>query len=292
MQRYDAEEVKRYYENNTSLLLRLGQGVDGTIRRAVWGPGVARRRDAMVYVDDLIVEHLKVLAARLDRTLRILDLGCGAAASLCRIATQCDIVGTGVTISPAQVELAKRHVLRHGLGDRVRILEADYCRLPQDVRNFDLAFAIESFVHAPEATQFFSAAFSVLNPGGILIVCDDFASREPEATTARERRWLRRYAEGWRVSSLLAPAELQKVSTEAGFVGETSRDLTPFVELGRPRDYAIALFARGLSWLPLRGSYWSMLKGGDALQRCLKRGWISYRFCTWQRPESGRLSPE
>jgi hypothetical protein len=84
---------------------------------------------------------------------------------------------------------------------------------------------------------------------------------------------------------LLGPAELERLVEQAGFVTVANVDLTPFVELGRPRDYAIALFTRSLGWLPLKSSYWSMLRGGDALQHCLKHGFMSYRFCTFQRPE-------
>ena len=292
MRQYDAEEVKRYYENNNSLLLRLGQGVDGTIRRAVWGFGVEHRAAAMAYVDDLILERVKALAGQFGRTPRILDLGCGVAASLCHMAKRCDIEGTGVTISPSQVEMAKRRVAAHGLARAVTVLEADFCQLPQDLRDFDLAFALESFVHAPDASRFFSSAFTALRPGGTLIVCDDFANHEIDMRSTREVRWISRYAQGWRVSSLLAPAKLREVAEGAGFNLESSRDLTPFVELGRPRDYAIALLARSLGWLPIGSSYWSMLKGGDALQRCMKKGWTSYRFFTWRRPESGRLTPE
>jgi SAM-dependent methyltransferase len=280
---YDAEDVKRYYEDNTSRFLRFGQGVDGTIRRAVWGPGVATRRDAMAYVDHLVLEHVQSLAERLGRPPRILDLGCGVGASLFRIAQRCDVVATGVTISPTQVALAQRQIERLHLRESVSIVEADFCRLPAGLDDFDLAFAIESFVHAPEASLFFQGAFDALEPGGTLIVCDDFAVVDPDHLGARERRLLKRYREGWKAHSLPGPSELGRVVGNVGFVGQASRDLTPFVELGRPRDYAIALLTRGLGWLPVRGSYWSMLKGGDALQRCLKRGMVRYRFCVWRK---------
>ena len=42
-----AARVRRYYDDHTRQFLALGQGTDGTIRRAVWGPGVASRAEAM-----------------------------------------------------------------------------------------------------------------------------------------------------------------------------------------------------------------------------------------------------
>jgi hypothetical protein len=83
-----AEDVRRFYDDNTRLMLGLGQGTEGTIRRAVWGPGVSTRRQAMRYVDDLILErigpHLEVTAEP-RREPHVVDLGCGVCASLCRI---------------------------------------------------------------------------------------------------------------------------------------------------------------------------------------------------------------
>lgn len=64
-----------------------------------------------------------------------------------------------------------------------------------------------------------------------------------------------------------------------------SPDLTPFLELGRPRDWAIALLMRLGGWLPIRGSYWSMLYGGHALQVALKRGYLRYLFTVWRRAD-------
>jgi SAM-dependent methyltransferase len=286
MSGYDAEQIKRYYENNTSRFLRFGQGGDGTIRRAVWGPGVSRRADAMAYVDDLILERVESLAVNLGRPPRVLDLGCGVGASLIRIGRRCEILGTGITISPLQVELARQRIERFGVAGSVTVFEGDYSHLPPDLKDFDLCFAIESFVHAPDAAQFFRSAFGALNDGGVLIVCDDFPSVDSDRVGESERRWLERYKNGWRANSLLGPSELTNTVEKAGFVPEASRDLTGFVELGRPRDYAIALLTRGLGWLPLEGTYWSMLKGGDALQRCLRRGWLRYLFCSFLRAES------
>jgi len=286
MSGYDAERIKQYYENNTSRFLRFGQGVDGTIRRAVWGPGVRQRADAMAYVDDLILERVESLAESLDRPPRVLDLGCGVGASLIRIARRCEIQGTGITISPLQVELARQRIERLGVAHSITVLEGDYSHLPSDLKDFDLCFAIEAFVHAPDAAQFFRSAFGALDEGGLLMVCDDFPTVDSDCFGVRERRWLERYRRGWHANSLLGPSELAHAVEKAGFVAEATRDLTPFVELGRPRDYAIALLTRGFGWLPFEGTYWSMLKGGDALQRCLRRGWLRYLLCSFRKVES------
>src|SRR5688572_20929691 len=181
-----AEEVRRYYDENTRLFLSLGQGSEGTIRRAVWGPGVRNRQQAMRYVDGLIVERLRGLDTGNGLPLRVADLGCGVCASLCYIAQQLPVAGTGVTISPAQVELARQRISAQGLASQVRCVQGDFCNLPAGLGPIDLAFGIESFIHAPDGAAFFQQAARLIRPGGLLMVCDDLlapaaARQHPDA---------------------------------------------------------------------------------------------------------------
>ncbi len=70
--------VRRYYDTSTRLFTVLGHGRRSrTIHRAVWGPGVADREDAMHFVHTLILDELVDAGAD-----RFLDLGCGVGGSL------------------------------------------------------------------------------------------------------------------------------------------------------------------------------------------------------------------
>src|SRR6187455_2345438 len=84
--------VSRFYDDNTQLFLALGQGTEGTIHRAVWGPGVGTRVQAMAYVDSLILERVRELGIA-GGTARLADLGCGVCSSLCRMAKLMPIRG-------------------------------------------------------------------------------------------------------------------------------------------------------------------------------------------------------
>jgi len=47
MSRFDTEQIRRYYDRNTSSFVALGQGGSvGAIHRAVWGPGTTTREQA------------------------------------------------------------------------------------------------------------------------------------------------------------------------------------------------------------------------------------------------------
>jgi SAM-dependent methyltransferase len=284
----ESDRVRRYYDANTPLLLGLGQGTEGSIHRAVWGPGVTDRRQAMAYVDTLVIERAKLISTHADRIPYVVDLGSGVGASLCRIADEMPIRGTGITISGAQVEIARRNIIARGLAASVRSIQADFCNLPADLLQADLvqadlAFAIESFVHAASADAFFRECARLVRPGGALIVCDDFLADAGLREDPQASRWLDRFRSGWLAGNLVSLAEANAIARRAGFAPDTTIDLSARIEIDRPRDHAVALLMRGFGWLPVDASYWSMLRGGHALQVCLKRGWITHLFSVWTR---------
>ena len=159
----------------------------------------------------------------------------------------------------------------------------DFTALPTQVPTAQAAFAVEAFVHASSAERFFRECSRVLEPGARLIVCDDFLS-EPLATfDSGARRWLDEFAYGWHINTLLSLAEADELARAAGFQLVERVDLSPFLELGRPRDRAIAAFMLLAPKARFSSTYWRMLQGGNALQACLRRGWLKYLFGVWLR---------
>jgi SAM-dependent methyltransferase len=292
----DAEHVRRYYDDNTRLFLSLGQGTDGTIHRAVWGPGVETRAQAMRYVDELVIERLRRLMSERSTAereagasgetsgepLQVADLGCGVCSSLCYIAERLPIAGTGVTISPKQAALATERIRAQGLTGKVRCVQGDFCNLPAGLGPVDLAFGIESFIHAPDARAFFEQCSRLVRPGGYLLVCDDMLADGAVREDRRARSWLERVRKGWKGCNLISETEATALAASVGFERAETLDLGPYLEMKRPRDYAIGALMRAFGWLPVDGSYWSMLYGGHALQLCLKRGWIQHRVVVWR----------
>ncbi len=280
MPRFDAARIRRYYDRNTSAFVAFGQGGDvGAIHRAVWGPGVADRRQAFHYVEDRIADTIRDLPGSVTPA-HVVDLGCGVGASLGYLAQQLPMRGTGITLSPTQAALGQERIRRIGLADRVVCREGDYADLPASIEQADVAFAIESFVHAPDPGRFFAQAARLVRPGGALIICDDF--RRPidgkASATAIER-----FMQGWHVNTLLTSVELRAMAEAVGFVHESTRDLTPFLELRRPRDRLIAALVWPFGRLPWRFTRVDPLIGGTALQTCLARGWVAYELVTLRR---------
>lgn len=265
-------DVARYYDENTGRFLARGQGgSEGVLHRAVWGEGVRDSAGAFHFVHELILREMERLGAPRPR---ILDLGCGVGASLLYLLDRHPAEGFGITVSGEQLERARRK-------GKVLWLKGDFCRdpLPEDL---DLAYGIESFLHASDARTFFRNVSGALRPGGRLVLVDDFLAKG-----ALEQAPVCDFAWGWHAGSLLRPYEADEMAAAAGLVLVSDRDLTPYLSLDRPRDRALALI------LPLLRPFLSesprvrSLVGGNALRACLERGLVEYRFRVWEkRPEA------
>lgn len=285
--RFDRDQVRGYYDRHTAAFLRYGQGGGaGAIHRAVWAPGVETRTAAFHYVEDCIAEHLRT-ALPADARPSIVDLGCGVGGSLCHLAERLPIRGTGVTLSPVQARIAADRFRAAGLADRLRCVEGDYTDPTLDLPAADLAYAVESFVHGPDPAAFFARCARLVRPGGLLVICDDML--RPTAASAAHRA-VQRFRRGWRINTLLDRQELRLLAADAGFEHRSTRDLTPFLELGRPRDRLIGLLAALIGRLPVDARL-GHLTGGSALQTCLRRGWIGYDLALF-RHAAKRATPD
>ena len=178
-------------------------------------------------------------------------------------------------MSPAQVSMARRFIAGRGLSERVTCIEADYCDLPDTLQPADVAYAIESFVHGPAPERFFAQCRRLINPGGLLVICDDVTKTgtSPGAANAIEE-----FKNGWHINTLLTRDQLVRLAGVHGFEHQSTTDLTPFLELGRLRDRAIAAGVALLKRLPFRPENFDYLVGGDALQTCLANGWLGYEL--------------
>jgi ubiquinone/menaquinone biosynthesis C-methylase UbiE len=276
-------EIRRYYDRNTSAFVAFGQGGGaGAIHRAIWGPGVRTRAQAFRYAEDRIAEHIRRLPLDVD-VPHIVDLGCGVGASICYLAEIVPtITATGITISPVQAQFAKDRIARMRLSGRVTCIEGDFSALPAEVRAADLAYAIESFVHAPSPEQFLDQCRMLVREGGVLILCDDF-KRATASTSSPAASAVDRFRRGWHINTLVTSDELREMAAHAGFEHHSTTDLTHYLELNRPRDRVVSALLPLLGWLPLQATRFGHLLGGSALQKCLDNRWIGYDLVVFQR---------
>ncbi len=281
--RFSSSCIREYYDANTPAFVRFGDGRRvGAIHRAVWAPGVRNMAEALEWVDARVADVVRALPPCGDPR-HVVDLGCGVGASLCHLASRLGVRGTGITLSAVQATAARARVEAAGLADRVAIVEGDFCSLPETVAEADVAYAIEAFVHAPDAAAFMTSCRRVLKPGGTLVVCDDVRGAGEGGHDAEAEAEIDRFRRGWQVNSLLSTDELTRLAREAGFDVVEALDLTSYLRLGRPRDRAIDAALVPLDWIGWRSPRVDAWRGGSALQVCLAKRWIEYRLVTLRR---------
>jgi len=145
-------------------------------------------------------------------------------------------------------------------------------------------FSIEAFVHSPEPAAFFRAAARCVVPGGLLVICDDVLSGSArEGVSSGEQRLLNEFRYGWAAPSLSSHETMSAAAESCGFHHLKSLDLTPNLELDRPRDRLVRAIMTVGRYLPIRGYRWRSLLGGNALQIAVASGLIEYRFNVWRR---------
>lgn len=272
-------DLAEWYDRNTRVFLTVGRGAEaGGLHRELWGPGVTDVVGAVQHVNDLILAHVAALGVDAPH---LVDLGCGVGGALVYLLSRTPGTGVGITLSGAQVTLARARVAAADLTARVQIAQGDFTH-PPDVGPADLAFSCEAFVHGPDPAGTFLAARRLLRPGGLLVLVDDFLTRPIDALGPGEQATVARFVDGWRLGSLILPDRAQTLADAAGLDLVSDRDLTPLLRLGRPRDRWVALWVRLLGQLPITHPYWQSLVGGDALQTCLATGLVTYRMLVFR----------
>ncbi|HEY7697265.1 MAG TPA: methyltransferase domain-containing protein [Vicinamibacteria bacterium] len=267
----DDGDVARYYDENTRAFLARGQGgSEGVLHRGVWGEGVRDRAGAFHFVHELLLREIETLGAPCPR---ILDLGCGVGASLLYLLERQAVEGFGITVSGEQLERVRSH-------GGARWLKGDFCKDPLPAE-LDLAYGIESFLHASDAVAFFRNVSQAIRRGGRLVLVDDFLT-----TGAPDEALVRDFAWGWHAGSLLPLDEIDEIAGASELFVVSDRDLTPYLSLDRPRDRVLALLLPLLLPLLPDGPRLRSLVGGNALRTCLERGLVSYRFRVWEKRRS------
>lgn len=275
-----SDSVQQYYDRNTRRFLALGHGGEEmAIHRAVWGPGVTNRHEAMEYCNSLILADLREIAAE-----RVVDLGCGVGGSILYLAEREACAYLGVTLSPVQADLARRLFEDRRLeGAEVSVADFSSPEFWDPYSSaIDLAFSIEATVHVSDLEGVLTGAGRAIRAGGRLLIVDDMLEETP-TLGPREQRWLREFKEGWRAPGLRTVSQLEERCAAAGFRLTRNEDLTRYVELDRPRDLLARAFIALFRWWPARGAWFSNLYGGNALQLLLKKRVITYRYLLFER---------
>jgi tocopherol O-methyltransferase len=119
------------------------------------------------------VKLIERLAARLHiaRDHRVLDIGSGLGGSTCWLAKTFGCSALGLTLSPVQVQAARKRAVREGVDNLVSFRAHDANRLDLPSETFDRIWIIECSEHIHDKQTFFKDCARLLRPGGQLGLC-------------------------------------------------------------------------------------------------------------------------
>lgn len=215
-----AERVRSYYDANTEPFY-LQRWHPEDIHFGLFEP----RQPELDYFPAVKRMTRAILApASIRASDLVVDAGCGVGGAAVDIACTTQARVLGLTISPVQVELARKRADRAGVGDRARFARADCAgQLPCADASVDVVVTIEAACHFADKSRFLSECRRVLKPGGRLVGSDWIAA--DDVSDAEYARHLQPVCDAWHLARLDSPNAWRSLLAGAGFEVKTCVDL-------------------------------------------------------------------
>lgn len=110
---------------------------------------------------------------------RVLDIACGKAELLLRIADRHGATGVGVDISPYEFQAARQRVANRELASRIEIVESDGAEYDAEPGSFDMAMCIGATWVWGGFRGTIKALKKIVLPGGLIAIGEPFKMKEP-----------------------------------------------------------------------------------------------------------------
>ncbi len=212
--------------------------------RSFWGEHLhhgywIRGNESKEEAQEQLVEHLAGLA-NLEEGSRVLDIGCGVGASSVYLARNHHVRPTGITISPAQVDLARKAAAEANVDAEYLLMDAEAMHFAQP---FDALWSIESISHYYDRKKFFADATQFLKPGGVFAFTDWF--KRPGLSAAQTRKHIAPIERGM-LCELETMDEYESYLAASGLRIEHRRELTR--QCAKTWDVGLSIIADKSLW--------------------------------------------
>lgn len=159
----DARAVRHHYDvSNEFFKLFLDESM--TYSCAIFSRGATTLEQAQHAKLDMVCRKLALKAGE-----RVLDVGCGWGSFVLHAAREYGVRAVGITLSPAQAQLARERVAQAGCEDRVEIRVADYRDLRGERYDAIASIGMVEHVGGKQIDEYARTLSGLLGPGGRLL---------------------------------------------------------------------------------------------------------------------------
>lgn len=254
--------------------------------RSVWGAhlhhGYWIRGDESKEIAQIqLIDHLAHLAA-IKTGSRVLDIGCGYGGSSLYLAKKYGASATGITISPVQVEMARKAALEAKLDAGFLLMDAEDMQFSQP---FDLLWSVESISHYQDPRKFFASSAKLLNPGGCFALTDWF--QKENLSPAEKKKFIAPIERGMMVE-LRAMNDYSDFLVSSGLQVVHRQDLS--LQCAKSWDLALDVIKDKAFWslaAKLGPAFVTYLKAFHAMRAGFASGNFVYGLFVAKKPENG-----
>ncbi len=153
--------IQEFYDLGSPLYLEV---YGENIHDGYYITGKESRQEAQENLTRFIAEK-----ARIKKGAKILDVGCGMGGSSLWLAENFEATTVGITISPVQVDIARRLARERKVDCSFLLMDAENMYFDE---TFDIIWVVGASTHFQNQEKFVKSATTFLNKGGKFIVFD------------------------------------------------------------------------------------------------------------------------
>jgi len=176
--------------------------------------------------------------AKIKTGNKVIDLGCGIGSFSCYIAQRINCEVVGVNISTFQLKKAKKMAKKKKINN-VSFKKFDLMNINQIKDKFDAAFSIAVNCHLPNKGKVIKNIYSILKPGGRLIISDYLQKRK--LNLFEKELLIEPFNHYWNYPYMESVEGCKKLLKQAGFKIITARDVSKEVKKNFDMYYDLAL---------------------------------------------------
>jgi tocopherol O-methyltransferase len=205
--------VRKFYDLGSPLFLEV---YGENFHDGYYVTGKESRQEAQENLTRLIAEK-----ARIRQGARVLDVGCGIGGSSFWLAEHLQASTVGITISPAQLEIARKLAADRCADSTFLLMNAEEMHFDE---TFDVIWAVDSTSHFQSQENFVKSAGAFLKGGGKFAVFDWMAGEA--VSDIKNDRYLRPVNEGLLLASLCSINTYLNWFMQSGYRITYTEDIT------------------------------------------------------------------